>query len=66
MTVSIEIEKLKENLSNAYTVVSIKNGTIPQDKNFDNLSAAINTIVSGEQVEQIVSLEIDNINGEIV
>ena len=66
MTISAEIVKLQTNLTNAYTAVENKQGVIPQDQNFDNLSAAIATIESGAEVEAEVSLEIDEINGESV
>lgn len=66
MTISAEIIKLQTNLTNAYTAVANKEGTVPQDQNFDNLSAAIATIESGAEVEAEVSLEIDAINGESV
>lgn len=66
MTISAEIIKLQTNLTNAYTAVENKQGVIPQDQNFDNLSAAIATIESGAEVEAEVSLEIDEINGESV
>lgn len=66
MTVNSEITKLQTNLTNAYTAVSNKQGSLPQDQNFDNLSAAIATITSGAEVEAEVSLEIDEINGESV
>ena len=66
MAVSTEITKLQTNLANAYTAVATKEGTIPQDQNFDNLSAAISTITSGAEVEAEVSIEIDEINGESI
>lgn len=66
MAVDTEITKLQTNLTNAYNAVKNKDGVIPQDKNFDNLSAAISTITSGSDVEAQVSLEIDEINGESI
>ena len=66
MTVDSEITKLQTNLANAYTAVATKEGVIPQDQNFDNLSAAISTITSGVEVEAEVSIEIDEINGESI
>ena len=66
MSVDSEMEKLQLNLTNSYAAVSNKSGVLPQAKNFDNLSAAINTIVDGTKVEADVSLEIDEINGESI
>ena len=64
MSIETELTKLQTNLANAYTAVATKEGTIPQDQNFDNLSAAISTITSGSEVESEISTEIDLINGE--
>jgi len=66
MAVSTEITKLQTNLTNAYNAVASKDGVIPQDKNFDNLSASISTITSGAEVETEVSAEVDAINGEVI
>lgn len=66
MSVDSEITKLQTNLTNSYTAVSNKAGTLPQHKNFDNLSTAISTIESRPEVEAEVSVEIDEINGEVV
>lgn len=66
MAVSTEITKLQTNLTNAYNAVASKDGVIPQDKNFDNLSASISTITSGAEVEAEASAEVDAINGEVI
>ena len=66
MTVDSEITKLKQNLINAYAAVESKEGTVPVNKNFDNLTSAIQTIVNGQEVEQEIALDIDEINGEVV
>lgn len=47
MTISSELTKLNTNLTNSYTAVSGKGGTIPQTQNFDNLADAISSIPSG-------------------
>ena len=47
MTIASELTKLQTNLTASYTVVYNKGGTIPQHRNFDNLSAAIDSIPSG-------------------
>ncbi len=64
MSIETELTKLQTNLSNSYTQVQNKGGTIPQIQNFDNLSTAISTITSREEVESEISTEIDLINGE--
>lgn len=66
MSIDNEITKLQTNLANAYTAVATKEGTIPQDQNFDNLSAAISTITSGSEVEAKVAADLDIINGESI
>ena len=48
MSITTEIEALKTNLTNAYTSVSAKGGTIPTNKNAQNLATAINSISSYE------------------
>ena len=50
MSIETELTKLQTNLSNSYTQVQNKGGTIPQIQNFDN--------------ESEISTEIDLINGE--
>ena len=46
MTIASEITKLNTNLTNAYTAVDSKGGTLPQAQNFDNLATAIASIPS--------------------
>ena len=66
MSIETELTKLQTNLSNSYAQVQNKGGTIPQIQNFDNLSTAISTITSREEVESEISTEIDLINGETI
>ena len=47
MSVSTELSKLNTNIKNAYDEISTKGGTIPQNKNTDNLATAINSIPAG-------------------
>ena len=47
MTIASELTKLNTNLTNSYTAVSGKGGTLPQAQNFDNLATAISSIPSG-------------------
>ena len=46
MTIASEITKLNTNLTNAYTAVNGKGGTLPLALNFDNLATAISSIPS--------------------
>ena len=66
MSIETELTKLQTNLSNSYAQVQNRGGTIPQIQNFDNLSTAISTITSREEVESEISTEIDLINGEAI
>lgn len=47
MTIASELTKLNTNLTNAYTAVDDKGGTLPSAQNFDNLATAISSIPSG-------------------
>lgn len=58
MTIASEITKLNTNLTNAYTAVDGKGGTLPQAQNFDNLATAISSIPSGGSTPVIESLSV--------
>lgn len=47
MSISSVISSMQTNLGNAYTALSAKGATIPQNKNLENLSNAITSIPSG-------------------
>ena len=47
MAISNELNTLKANISRAYTMIQNKGGTIPTNKNTQNLSSAISTIQGG-------------------
>lgn len=47
MTILSQINALRTSLSNVYTSIEAKGGTVPQNKNVINLPDAINTIPSG-------------------
>lgn len=51
MSIASELTKLETDITNAYDAVQIKGGTIPSDKNTNNLPNAINSIPSGGIVE---------------
>jgi len=48
MTIASEITKLQTNLSDCYTSCVNKNAVIPASQNFDNLSATIDSIKTGD------------------
>lgn len=47
MAIANEIATLKTNITNAYNSINTKGGTIPTNKNTENLSSAIDSITSG-------------------
>lgn len=51
MSIATEIEKLKTNITSAYNSIEAKNGTIPTNKNTDNLSEAISSISTGIEIK---------------
>ena len=53
MTVASELIKLKENLTDSYTAVENKGGTLPQAQNFDNLPDAIDSITTGGTINSL-------------
>lgn len=53
MTIASEIQTLQTNLSNSYSAVSAKGGTLPATQSFNNLATAINSI-SGGSVQPVV------------
>lgn len=47
MSIATNLEKLETDITNAYDAVQTKGGTIPSDKNTENLSTAISSISGG-------------------
>ena len=47
MSIASELTKLETDITNAYDAVQTKGGTIPSDKNTNNLATAINSISGG-------------------
>lgn len=47
MSISTEINRIKNNIESAYTQIENKGGTIPSTKNSANLATAISSIVAG-------------------
>lgn len=55
MTIATELTKLQTNLTNSYTAVSDKGGTLPASQNFDNLPSAIGTITELKGETKIIN-----------
>ena len=49
MAISDTINSLKKHIGNAYTAIGNKKGTVPTNKNCENLQAAIESISTGKQ-----------------
>ena len=47
MTIASEIQRIKNNIANAYDVCTSKGANIPSDKNSSNLANCINSITVG-------------------
>jgi hypothetical protein len=47
MSIASKLTKLETDISNAYSAINTKGGTIPSNKNTENLSTAINSISGG-------------------
>ena len=64
MTIADEIQRIKTNIENAYTVCNNKGATIPQDQNSDNLADCINSITGDGEglLESLISEIVDGNN----
>lgn len=60
MSIATNLEKLETDITNAYSAINTKGGTIPSNKNTDNLSAAINSIPSGGSATLITKTITEN------
>lgn len=47
MSIATKLTKLETDITNAYSAINTKSGTIPQNKNTENLATAINSIPTG-------------------
>lgn len=47
MSIATNLQKLETDITNAYSAINTKGGTIPSDKNTNNLATAINSISGG-------------------
>jgi hypothetical protein len=59
MAIADKLTKLQTDITSAYTTISSKGGTIPSDKNTDNLSTAINSIPSGGPTPEAVEKDVN-------
>ena len=62
MSIQSEINRLTQNISNAFTAVGNKGGTVPSAKVSSNLADAINSIPAGVQV-QVKSGTVTGVSG---
>ena len=64
MSVQSEIDRLKQEVSNAFTAVGNKGGTVPSSKVSGNLATAIQSIPSGVAVQRKSGTVVTDSNGE--
>lgn len=55
MAIADTINSMKTNITNAYNAIQAKGGTIPTNKNLENLSTAINSIEAGGGIEDVAT-----------
>ena len=60
MSIASELTKLETDITNAYNTINTKGGTIPSNKNTDNLSTSINSIPSGGSATLITKTITEN------
>lgn len=56
MAIADTINSMKTNITNAYNAVQTKGGTVPTNKNLENLSTAINSIEAGGGIEDVATV----------
>lgn len=56
MAIADTINSMKTNITNAYNAIQTKGGTIPTNKNLENLSTAINSIPAGGGIEDVATV----------
>ena len=62
MSIANKLNKLKTDIGNAYTEIASKEGTIPQNKNTENLASSINSISQGIDTSDATATANDIIN----
>ena len=63
MAIADTINSMKTNITNAYNAIQTKGGTIPTNKNLENLSTAINSITTTSKPEQEKTTDLSMLNG---
>lgn len=66
MSLNSEIQNYNDGLLDAYSAVNTKGGTVPANKNLDNLPTAINSVPSGGSASDFYHLAIDSDGYELV
>jgi len=64
MAIQQTIESIEANLGDAYNAIDLKGGTIPQDKNIENLADAIDSISSGIDISDTTATASDVLSGK--
>ena len=60
MSIATSLTKLETDITNAYNTINTKGGTIPSNKNTNNLATAINSIPSGGSATLITKTITEN------
>ena len=63
MTIASEIQRIKNNIADAYSACEDKGATLPANQNSDNLSSTINNLQMGESSRY--GLTLDNLWGKV-
>ena len=66
MSIADELTQLATDISNAYSAINTKGGTIPANKNTNNLATAISTISGSAKPEETKTVALDMANGDQV
>lgn len=64
MTIASEIQRIKNNIANAYSACEEKGATLPATQNSANLSSTINSIEGGGMAEKY-GITVDNFLGDV-
>lgn len=62
MSIVSEIERIKENIANAYTACDMKGAILPEVLNSDNLATSISSIGTNEEKYRTMTVLIDTTN----
>ena len=66
MSIETALTKLETDISNAYDVIQTKGGTIPTDKNTENLANAIDSISSSSAIVEPKDINFYDYDGTLL